>query len=116
VTIILDFVSWAAILSGGALCIIGALGLVRLPDTYTRIHAASLIDTGGAILIVTGLAVQAGLTLVTVKLIILLAFLMFTSPTTTHALARALINAGYGPKAPTYPPTDKSDDGSADGR
>ncbi len=115
-TIILDIVSWAAILSGGALCIIGAFGLVRLPDTYTRIHAASLIDTGGAVLIVTGLAVQAGFTLVTVKLIILLAFLMFTSPTTTHALARALISAGHRPSAPNYPPAVKSDDGSADGR
>ena len=62
------------------------------------------------------IAVAVALTLVTVKLIILLAFLMFTSPTTTHALARALISAGHRPSAPNYPPAVKSDDGSADGR
>ena len=108
--IALEIAGWAAIAIGGALCIIGAIGIVRLPDTYMRMHAASLIDTGGAILIVLGLALQAGFTLITVKLVILLAFLMFTSPMTTHALARAMIRAGHEPNVPTYRPDSEATD------
>ena len=79
------------------LCVIGALGIVRFPEMYTRMHAAGVIDTGGATLIVAGLMLQAGLTLVTVKLAFILFFIFFTSPTASYALARGAWSAGHRP-------------------
>ncbi len=92
--IILNIVSWAFIISGGIFCLIGGLGLVRLPDMFARMHGASLIDTMGIGLILIGLMFQAGLTLITGKLLLILVFVFFTSPTSTYALARAAINGG----------------------
>lgn len=94
----LELVSWALIISGGIFCLIGGLGLIRLPDMFARMHGASLIDTLGVGLILTGLMVQAGFTLVTAKLILILVFIFFTSPTSTHALARAALNGGLVPE------------------
>jgi len=95
--LVIDLLSWAAILAGGATCIIGAVGALRLPDVYTRMHGAGLIDTGGATLILLGLALQAGLSLVTVKLVIIYVFMLFTGPVTTHALAAAALQEGVKP-------------------
>lgn len=94
---ILDILSWVAIVTGSVFCVIGAVGVIRMPDVYTRMHAASLIETMGAGMILLGLGFQAGLTLVSLKLFIIFAFLFFTNPTTTHALARALYHAGVVP-------------------
>ena len=101
----LDLVSWAFILSGGIFCLIGGLGLIRLPDMFARMHGASLVDTLGVGLILTGLMFQAGFTLVTAKLALILVFIFFTSPTSTHALARAALNGGLVPQV-------EKDDGS----
>lgn len=87
-----DGLSWALLLGGAAFSMIGGLGLLRMPDLYTRMHAASLTDTLGAILILSGLMVQGGLTLVTVKMVLTLFFLLFTSPVATHALAAAALS------------------------
>jgi multicomponent Na+:H+ antiporter subunit G len=92
-----DIISWIAIVGGGVMCLIGGWGVVRLPDMYTRMHAASIIDTMGVGLILGGLMVQAGLTLITAKLFLILMFIFFTSPTATHALARAALNGGLKP-------------------
>ncbi|WP_404378983.1 monovalent cation/H(+) antiporter subunit G [Caenispirillum salinarum] len=86
-----DGLSWAMLLGGAAFSLIGGLGVLRMPDIYTRMHAASLTDTMGAILILGGLMVQGGLTLVTAKLVLTLFFLLFTSPVSTHALAAAAL-------------------------
>ncbi|MEQ8664559.1 MAG: monovalent cation/H(+) antiporter subunit G [Rhodospirillales bacterium] len=94
---ILDVLSWASIIVGSVFCVIGAIGVVRMPDVFTRMHAASLIETMGAAGILLGLGIQAGLSLVSLKLFIIFAFLFFTNPTTTHALARALYHAGVIP-------------------
>ncbi|NQV98833.1 MAG: monovalent cation/H(+) antiporter subunit G [Rhodospirillales bacterium] len=96
--LLIDIISWVCIISGGLFCLIGGLGLIRLPDMYARMHGASLIDTMGIGLILTGLMFQAGFTLVTAKLLLILAFVFFTSPTTTHALARAGLNGGLVPE------------------
>lgn len=96
--IVLDAVSWALILAGSAFAIIGAVGLVRLPDVYTRMHGASVTDTLGAGLILSGLMVQAGFTLVTVKLFLILAFLLYTSPASSYALANAAFTGGLPPQ------------------
>lgn len=96
-TAIAGFASWMLLGAGGIFCIIGALGLVRMPDFYTRMHAASVTDTLGAGLILTGLVIQAGFTLIAVKLLIIGLLIFFTSPTATHALAKAAFVRGVKP-------------------
>jgi len=93
----IDGLSWACLLVGGLFCMVGALGLLRMPDFYTRMHAASVIDTLGAGLILLGLLLQAGLTLVAVKLLMVGVLIFFASPTATHALARAAMVRGLKP-------------------
>jgi len=88
-SIIIDIFGWILIGSGAFFVMTGGLGLLRLPDVYCRIHAAGLTDTLGAGLMMVGLMLYAGATLVTVKLILVLVFLLFTSPTASHALAHA---------------------------
>jgi multicomponent Na+:H+ antiporter subunit G len=94
---VLDGLSWALLLGGGFFVFVGGLGLFRMPDFYTRIHAASLTDTMGAGMILLGLMLQAGWTLNTGKLLMILIFIFFTSPTSTHALAKAALFAGVRP-------------------
>ncbi len=94
---VLDIVSWAALLTGGFLTITGAIGLVRFPDLYTRMHAVGVTDTGGAGLMLVGLMLQAGLTLVTVKLVLILWVLLFTGPVASHALAKAALHGKLEP-------------------
>ena len=93
----LDLLSWVLILVGGAFGIIGGIGLLRLPDFFSRIHAASLTDSICAPCIIAGLMLQSGLTLVTVKLAFLIVFLFLTSPTAAHALAKAALHGGLEP-------------------
>ena len=93
----IDALSWASLLAGGFFCVVGAVGLVRMPDFYTRMHAASVTDTLGAGLVLLGLMLQAGLTLVTAKLVMIALLLFFTSPTASHALARAAFLRGVEP-------------------
>ena len=94
---LIDAASWALLASGGVFCVIGAVGLIRMPDFYTRMHAASVVDTLGAGLILAGLMLQAGLTLVSAKLLIIGLLIFFTSPTATHALVRAAFVRGVPP-------------------
>ncbi len=93
----LDILSWVLLLGGGAFVIIGGVGLLRLPDFYTRLHAAGMTDTLGAGLIILGMMVEGGLSLVTVKLVLLGALIFLTSPTATHAIANAAFTAGLEP-------------------
>jgi multicomponent Na+:H+ antiporter subunit G len=75
----------------------GAIGVLRLPDFYTRLHAAGVTDTLGAELVLLGLAVQAGLSLLTAKLFLVGLVLVLTSPAATHAIAHAAHTAGLKP-------------------
>lgn len=93
----LDLLSWALLLTGGAFGIIGGIGLLRLPDFFSRIHAASLTDSMCAPCIIAGLMLQSGFTLVTVKLAFLVVFMFLTSPTAAHALAKAALHGGLNP-------------------
>jgi multicomponent Na+:H+ antiporter subunit G len=95
-----ELISWICLLAGGVLALIGGLGMLRLPDVFARLHGAGMIDTLGLGLILLGLMVQAGLSLVTVKLVLILLFVLVTSPITTHALARACLHGGVRPLAP----------------
>ena len=82
---------------GGVFMIIGAIGLLRMPDVFTRLHATSVSDTLGAGLILVGLMVIAGVSLVTMKLVFLALFFGLMSPAATHAVARAALHAGVKP-------------------
>lgn len=94
---VMDTISWIAVLAGSFFCLTGGLGIVRFPDIFSRLHPAGIIDTLGAGLILLGLIFQAGLTLVTIKLLLIFAFLLFTSPTATHALAKAALHGHVKP-------------------
>lgn len=95
--VVVDLASWALLLVGSAFAVTGGIGVVRLPDFYTRLHGAGVTDTLGAGLILAGLMLQAGFTLVTVKLILILVFVFFPGPTATHALAKAAMGSGLKP-------------------
>ena len=95
--LLVDLLSWVLLLSGGFFVVVGSLGLVRMPDFFTRVHAASITDTLGAGLIVGGLLLQSPHWLGAVKLILVLVFLVLTGPTATHALAKAALHAGLRP-------------------
>lgn len=97
VAVVVDLLSWACIVAGSLFAVIGGIGIHRFPDFFTRLHAAGVTDTMGAVLILVGLMVQAGATLIAVKLFLILGFLMFTSPTATHALAKAALHGKLRP-------------------
>jgi len=102
----LDILSWVLLLTGGIFGVMGGLGLVRFPDFYTRLHAAGVTDTLCALLIILGLIIQAGLSILTVKLALILLFLMFTAPTASHALARSALVDGVAPRVEKSDATD----------
>ena len=85
---------WFCLVAGSVFCVIGGIGVVRMPDFYTRTHAASITDTLGATLILLGLGIEAGFNLISVKLGIVLVFLYLTSPTAAHALVKAAYSRG----------------------
>jgi len=97
VSALLDVLSWVCLVAGAAFCAIGALGLVRMPDFYTRVHAAGITDTAGAGLMLLGMILQAGLGLIAAKLVMIGLLLLFASPTATHALAKAALARGLKP-------------------
>lgn len=94
---VLDLASWILLAAGGLFCIVGAIGLHRMPDFYTRVHAASVTDTVGAGLVLIGLILQAGWTLVAAKLVIIGLLLFLSSPTAAHAIAKAALGRGLQP-------------------
>ncbi len=96
---LIDIGSWVLLISGSGFVLIGGIGALRLPNFYTRMHAASLTDTMGTILILTGMMLQGGLSLVSIKLFAILVFLLLTGPTATYALANAALLSGMKPDA-----------------
>ncbi len=105
---VLDAASWALLLAGGLFVFIGGVGALRMPNFYTRMHAASLTDSMGSILILVGIMLQAGLSLATVKLLAILGFLLLTGPTATYALANAALLSGMRPDAEGVEEPDES--------
>ncbi len=94
---VLDVASWVSILAGIFFMVTGAVGVVRMPDVFCRLHAAGMTDTMGAGFILLGLAFQAGFTLVLVRLVLVYGFLLITSPIATHAVARSALAGGVDP-------------------
>lgn len=95
---IAEVLSWVCLIGGGVAGIIGAVGMHRFPDFYTRQHAAGITDTLCAMLILLGLALQAGIGLATFKLALIFLFLFLTSPTASHVLANAAMHGGLKPQ------------------
>lgn len=90
IALVCDLLSWFLLSAGAIVLLISSYGVLRMPDYYSRIHAASVTDTLGAGLIVLGLVFQAPLGPTTTgKLLMIVFFLMLTGPATTHALSRA---------------------------
>ncbi len=95
----LDVLSWLCLLGGAALGLISGIGLLRMPDFFTRLHAAGITDTLCATLVLLGLALQALeiSLLVVAKLAMMLLFMLMTSPTATHALVKAALHGKLKP-------------------
>lgn len=95
---IVDIASWIFLVAGGLFCVIGMIGVIRLPDMFARLHGASITDTLGAGFVIIGLILQAPSTLVAAKLVIIMGLILLTSPVATHALAQAAFHAGVRPR------------------
>lgn len=96
-SVLVEILSWAALLAGGFFYVVGAIGLNRMPDIFTRMHAVSVSETLGVGLLILGMMLQAGMTLVSVKLAIILVVMTWTGAVATHALARAALHDGEHP-------------------
>lgn len=101
VDLLVQAISWVLIMIASIFIVSGAVGLVRMPDLYTRLHAASLTDTGGTIALSLALLLQAVYTfdnpMAAVKVVMILFFTLFTSPTSSHALAKTALLSGQVP-------------------
>lgn len=95
--LIKDILSWLLFLAGGAAVVVGALGIVRFPDFYSRLHGAGITDTAGAELMVFAMMLQAPSWIVVAKLGFISIFLLLTSPVATHAVAHAAWMNGFRP-------------------
>lgn len=96
-TLLAEILAGAFLAAGAVFVLIGSFGLWRLPDFYTRLHAAGITDTLGLSLMVVGMMFLGGWTLVTVKLLFILLLILLTSPTATHAVANAAYTVGLRP-------------------
>ena len=101
--LLIDILSWAMILAGSFFVIIGAVGILRFPDFWSRLHAASVTESAGMILLLIGMALQTGWTLIAFKLGVIGIFMLVTGPTSTHAVANAALVSGLQP--PKLPQT-----------
>jgi len=106
---ILDFLGWTVALLGATLVLVSAIGVLRLPDLFTRIHAAGVLDSLGAALVLVGLGLVEGLSTTAARLLMVLAFLWITGPTACHALAKGALASGKQPWTPDALPPDDAD-------
>lgn len=108
--------SVAALSMGLIFVLAGAIGVIRLPDFYTRMHAAGVTDTLGAELVILGLILQAGDWQTMAKLALVGLILFLTSPTATHAVANAAHRAGHKPDLAHYKPAHPRELGQEEGK
>ena len=96
---LLNSLSWIFILAGSFLMVLGAIGILRFRGFWARLHAASVIESGGVIFLLAGMCLQAGDLLIFFKLAFIGLFLFITGPTSTHALASAALLDRSKPKS-----------------
>lgn len=87
------FCCWRA----GFFVVVAGIGVIRMPDLYTRIHAASVAETLGTILIILGLILITGWSLASFKLFAVMLFLLFTGPVAAYAMANTAMLGGLKP-------------------
>lgn len=96
--IVLGILVWVFLTIGAVFSVIGGFGIIRLPEFFSRMHAGGITDTMGAAFIVGGLMIWSGFTLATLKLFMIIFFLLITSPTACHALAKSALAQGLKPE------------------
>jgi multicomponent Na+:H+ antiporter subunit G len=94
----IEVATWILLMAGSAFAVVGGIGLLRLPDLFSRMHGAGITDTLGAGLVLAGLIVHAGFSLVTFKLLFAFFFMLIAGATSTHALAKAALAHGVEPE------------------
>ena len=95
---IINILSDICLLLGGIFTLTGAIGLLRLPSFYTRLHAASVTESLAAPLLIIGIILDTGFTLDSVKLVLIIVIMLVSNPTITHALCRAAAHGGNAPE------------------
>ncbi len=91
---IMDWVSMPFLLGGAFFLLVSAVGIIRLPDFFSRAHAVGKSETLGSFLLLIGLALHHGLGLESGKLFLVTLFIAITNPTGIHTLTRAALRAG----------------------
>jgi multicomponent Na+:H+ antiporter subunit G len=117
----LAWIAAALVVAGLFFTIVAVVGLVRMPDLYTRAHATSKADTLGTVLTLAGVALAFQTAVPRAKLVLLTLFLLITNPTATHAITRAAYDQdiepqvgetdseSVDPQADSQQPTDPQD-------
>jgi multicomponent Na+:H+ antiporter subunit G len=93
----MDILSIIFMLAGMFFLIVGAIGVIRLPDVFSRSHAVSLTDSLGALLMLIGIAFHEGLGKNTLKILVVLTLLYILNPGIAHATIRAALRSGLKP-------------------
>ena len=93
----LNMLSGLLLFLGTLFFLVGSIGLLRMPDVFTRMHAAGITDTIGAAAIILGLMLVAGWSTILIKRLLVLIFLMLLNPTACHSLARATVHGVRSP-------------------
>lgn len=96
-SVIIEWISAIFLLAGGFLCISGGVGLLRMPDFFSRIHAAGVTETLATPLLLLGLMLQMEWSLDTIKVLMIMVLVLATNPTATHAMAKAALLGGQRP-------------------
>jgi len=91
---IITLISVILLMLGSFFFIAGSIGLNRLPDVYTRLHATTKCDTLGQSLILLGVVIYDGMTFTSLKILIIAGFLLLANPTGAHALAKGAYISG----------------------
>lgn len=91
------FIAGAFLLVGFFLMIVSAVGVIRLPDFFSRLHASSVGETLGIILAGIGFMVYEGFTLVSAKILLILISVFLVNPVGTHLIGKAALRSGHRP-------------------
>ena len=93
----MEILSMVFIVAGLFFLVVAAIGVIRLPDVFSRAHAISLTDSLGAFLTLIGIALHEGLSTNILKILVVLSLLYIINPVITHATVRAALRSGLKP-------------------
>jgi len=89
-----ELIGYALVMLGVLFNIFGCIGLVRFPDVYNRLQAATKCVTLGTVLLLVGVAVAGGSGAMAAKAVVCAVFILVTSPTAAHAIAKGAYASG----------------------